>query len=87
MDDDRGGEPDELALAPIDQAVSPVTVAATRALFGWGILASISGVVIANGGVEVETRDQVAKHIDGGTVGEILMRDGALLRSEVEAAD
>ncbi len=65
-------------------------------LFGWGALASISGAVIATGRVEVETREQVVEHIDGGTVGEILVRggdrvesgevlirlDGALLRSE-----
>ena len=65
-------------------------------LFGWGALASISGAVIATGRIEVETRDQVVEHIDGGTVGEILARDGdrvaagdvlirldgALLRSE-----
>ena len=65
-------------------------------LFGWGALASISGAVIAAGRVEVELRDQVVEHIDGGTVREILVRNGdrvvagdvllrlddALLRSE-----
>ena len=65
-------------------------------LFGWGALASISGAVIATGRVEVETRDQMVEHIDGGTVDQILVRDGdrvaagdvlirldgALLRSE-----
>ena len=65
-------------------------------LFGWGAFASISGAVIAAGRVEIETRDQVVEHIDGGTVGQILVRDGdrvavgdvlirlddALLRSE-----
>ncbi len=71
-------------------------VALAAGLFGWGVLASISGAVIAGGRVEVETREQVVEHIDGGTVGEILVRDGdrveagevlvrldgALLRSE-----
>ena len=65
-------------------------------LFGWGAVASISGAVIAAGRVDVETRDQVVEHIDGGTVeailardgdrveaGQVLVRfDGALLRSE-----
>ena len=65
-------------------------------LFGWGALTSISGAVIANGWVDVELRDQVVEHIEGGTVREILVRDGdrvaagdvllrfdaALLRSE-----
>ncbi len=46
-------------------------------LFGWGAFASISGAVIASGQVEVGTGDQVVEHIDGGTVGEILVRDGA----------
>ncbi|MCY4562881.1 MAG: HlyD family type I secretion periplasmic adaptor subunit, partial [Gammaproteobacteria bacterium] len=45
-------------------------------LVGWGTQATLSGAVIAVGQVEVETRDQVVEHIDGGTVGEILARDG-----------
>ena len=52
-------------------------------LFGWGTLATLSGAVIAAGQVEVETRDQVVEHIDGGTVGEIHVRDG----DRVEAGD
>ena len=52
-------------------------------LFGWGTFATLSGAVIAAGQVEVETRDQVVEHIDGGTVGEILVRDG----DRVEAGD
>ena len=65
-------------------------------LCGWGVLASISGAVIASGRVAVEIRNQVVEHIDGGTVSEVLVRDGdvvarddvllrfsdALLRSE-----
>ena len=45
-------------------------------LFGWGAFASISGAVIAAGRVEVESRDQVVEHIDGGTVGTILVKNG-----------
>ena len=45
-------------------------------LFGWGAFASISGAVIAAGRVEVESRDQVVEHIDGGTVGSILVKNG-----------
>ena len=45
-------------------------------LLGWGTFATLSGAVIAAGQVEVETRDQVVEHFDGGTVGEILVRDG-----------
>ena len=43
---------------------------------GWGAFASISGAVIATGQIEVETRDQPVEHIDGGTVGAILVRNG-----------
>ena len=45
-------------------------------LFGWGALATIAGAVIAVGQVEVETRDQVVEHIDGGTVEAVLVRNG-----------
>ena len=45
-------------------------------LSAWSVFASISGAVIASGRVEVETRNQVVEHIDGGTVSEILVRDG-----------
>ena len=45
-------------------------------LLGWSVFASIAGAVIATGRVAVETRNQVVEHIDGGTVSEILVRDG-----------
>jgi len=44
--------------------------------FGWGAFASIEGAVIASGQVEVESRDQVVEHLDGGTVGAVLVKDG-----------
>ena len=44
--------------------------------FGWGAFASLVGAVIASGQVEVESRDQVVEHLDGGTVGSILVKDG-----------
>ena len=53
-------------------------------LSAWSVFASISGAVIASGRVAVETRNQVVEHIDGGTVSEILVRDGdAVERNEV----
>ena len=45
-------------------------------LLGWSLFASISGAVITAGLVEVESGNQVVEHIDGGTVSEILVRDG-----------
>lgn len=49
-------------------------------LVGWSTTASISGAVIAGGLVEVESGHQVIEHIDGGTVSEILVRDGDRVR-------
>ena len=49
---------------------------------GWGVLASISGAVIAHGRVTVESRNQIVEHIDGGTVGEVLVRDGDLVEQD-----
>ena len=43
---------------------------------GWGAFTTIAGAVIVAGQVEVEIGDQVVEHLDGGTVGEILVRDG-----------
>ncbi len=45
-------------------------------VLGWSLFASVSGAVIATGVVAVETRNQTVEHIDGGTVSEILVRDG-----------
>lgn len=45
-------------------------------LFGWGAVTTIAGAVIAAGQVDVETRAQVVEHEEGGTVEEILVRDG-----------
>ena len=50
-------------------------------LFGWGALASIAGAVIASGRVEVESRDQVVEHIDGGTVAAVAVRNGDRVRA------
>ena len=45
-------------------------------LLGWSIFSSISGAVIATGRVAVESHNQAVEHIDGGTVSEILARNG-----------
>ena len=42
-----------------------------------GVLsATLSGAVIAAGQIEIVTRDQMVEHVDGGTVDDILVRDG-----------
>lgn len=45
-------------------------------VIGWGAFTPIAGAVIVAGQVEVDIGDQVVEHLDGGTVGEILVRDG-----------
>jgi HlyD family secretion protein len=61
-------------------------------LGGWGVMARISGAVIAMGTVEVEGNRQVVQHPVGGVITEILARDGdqvakgdVLLRLEGDA--
>ncbi|MFE3838699.1 HlyD family type I secretion periplasmic adaptor subunit [Pseudogemmobacter sonorensis] len=49
----------------------------------WGVMASISGAVIASGQVEVEQNRQVVQHPDGGVVAEILVIEGG----KIEAGD
>ena len=45
-------------------------------ILGWGAFTTIAGAVIAVGRVEVEVRDQVMEHLEGGTVVAILARNG-----------
>ena len=45
-------------------------------ILAWSAFASISGAVIAGGLVEVESGNHAVEHIDGGTVSEILVREG-----------
>ena len=46
---------------------------------GWGVFASISGAIIATGRVAVESRNQSIERIEGGTVREVLVRDGDIV--------
>ena len=50
-------------------------------LGGWGVMARISGAVIAMGTVEVEGNRQVVQHPVGGVVTEILARDGDVVEA------
>ena len=45
-------------------------------VLGWSMLTSVSGAVIATGWVAAETRNRIVEHIDGGTVREIMVREG-----------
>jgi len=68
---------------------------------GWALLAQLSGAVIAQGQIVVDSRRQIIQHPDGGVVEEVLVRDaqlvergelllrldGASLRTEVQIVD
>ena len=79
-----------------------VTIAALAGgLFGWGMLVTLSGAIIAPGRIEVDRNRQVVQHPDGGVVTEIAVRegdtvaagdllirlDGAALRSELTVVE
>ena len=51
-------------------------------LAGWGVFASVSGAVIATGRVAVESRNQIVERMNGGTVSEVLVRDGDVVAHE-----
>lgn len=48
---------------------------------GWAVLTEIAGAIVASGKVEVEQQRQVVQHRDGGTVGEILVAEGDLVKA------
>nr|WP_166507186.1 HlyD family type I secretion periplasmic adaptor subunit [Frigidibacter mobilis] len=68
---------------------------------GWALLAQLSGAVIAQGQIVVDSRRQIIQHPDGGVVEEVLVRDaqlvergelllrldGASLRTELQIVD
>ncbi len=45
-------------------------------LGGWAATAKLKGAVISSGHLRVESQRQVVQHLDGGIVGEILVREG-----------
>ncbi|HUS54804.1 MAG TPA: HlyD family type I secretion periplasmic adaptor subunit [Thermohalobaculum sp.] len=50
-------------------------------LGGWGTTAKLKGAVISSGHLRVESQRQVVQHLDGGVVGEILVREGDLVEA------
>jgi HlyD family type I secretion membrane fusion protein len=77
-----------------DEAVKRLAVARWPMLLGyavlvllvggigaWSVQARISGAVIASGLIQVENNQQVIQHPEGGVVGEILARDGDVVRA------
>jgi len=61
-------------------------VAVVLAVFGglaiWSVVAPIEGAVTAGGQVVVEGNRKAVQHLTGGTVAELLVRDGALVRRD-----
>jgi HlyD family secretion protein len=50
-------------------------------LGAWSVLTTLSGAIIAPGRIEVAQHRQVVQHVDGGIVAEILVMEGAKVRS------
>lgn len=50
------------------------------ALFGWCAFAHIDSAVVAPGQISVETNRKTVQHLEGGIVGEILVRDGDVVK-------
>lgn len=50
-------------------------------LGGWGATAKLKGAVISNGHLRVESERQVVQHPDGGVVGDILVREGDVVKA------
>lgn len=50
-------------------------------IFGWSVMASISGAIIAGGQVIVESDPKKVQHQQGGIVGEINVRNGARVKA------
>ncbi|MFM7692425.1 MAG: HlyD family type I secretion periplasmic adaptor subunit, partial [Alphaproteobacteria bacterium] len=47
-------------------------------VFGWGAFAMIDSAVVAPGTLIVEGNRRNVQHLEGGIVGEVLVRDGAI---------
>lgn len=54
-----------------------VSFALVAGVGGWASVASISGAVIASGGVAVDGKRKLIQHLDGGTIDGIHIKDGA----------
>lgn len=68
-------------------ALSPVVIGfiGILILFGgfgsWAVLSNIAGAVVASGRIEVESNRQVVQHDTGGTVSEITVSEGDLVKA------
>ena len=81
----------QLMMAPQPEQASPDNarsiigfgLAVMFLIFGgftaWSILAPIEGAVIAPGVVEVRGANKAVQHLEGGIVGEILVKEGELV--------
>lgn len=59
-----------------------LTLAALVGGFGlWSVATTISGAIIASGQIEVEQNRQIVQHPDGGVVSEILIAEGASVKT------
>ncbi|UCI06128.1 HlyD family type I secretion periplasmic adaptor subunit [Mesorhizobium sp. B1-1-8] len=76
---DAAGEPDSIR-APVWIGVA-IVVAFFGVFGGWAALAPLNGAVLADAVVKVEGNRKSVQHFDGGTVKEIRVKDGDIVKS------
>lgn len=60
---------------PLRRAIFTIVIS-LGGVFGWGALASIDSAVVATGTLVVELNRRIVQHLEGGIVGEVLVREG-----------
>ena len=81
---DAGAKPDAASGWPVWRysiAAAIATGALVGVLGGWAAFADLAGAVIAPGEVRVASNRQIVQHRFGGTVAEILVHDGDVVRA------
>ena len=48
---------------------------------GWSVMSNIAGAIVASGRIEVDRNRQVVQHDTGGTIAEILVDEGDLVKA------
>jgi HlyD family type I secretion membrane fusion protein len=84
LSQDRSSDP---GVAPAHSLWRPLRVALTIVLLtvaivvGWGHFAMIDSAAVASGTLVVDLNRRVVQHLEGGIVGEVLVRDGDVVRA------
>lgn len=77
---DTGVGPGHLLWRPLRVALTIVVLMAAM-IIGWGHFARIDSAAVATGTLVVELNRRIVQHLEGGIVGEVLVRDGDVVRA------